>query len=79
MHNRIAVTLVCTRRADKGQREPEISQLLPLEPTLLSDSGASGWHSRSLPDYTMPPAPLFAALLRNHIFASVFRASAEAF
>ena len=78
VHNRIAVTLVFTRRADKGQREPEISQLLPLEPALLSGSGASGWHSRSLADYTMPPAPLFAALLRNHIFASVFRASAEA-
>lgn len=78
VHNRVAVTLVFTRRADMGRREPEISQLLPLAPALLSGSGANEWHSRSLPDYTMPPAPLFAALLRNHIFASVFRASAEA-
>ncbi|TYC55434.1 ATPase [Marinobacter sp. BW6] len=78
VHNRIAVTLVFTRRAEKGQRESEVSQMLPLASTLLSDPAKSGWQSRSLPDYTMQPTPLLAALLRNHIFASVFRASAEA-
>jgi F-type H+-transporting ATPase subunit gamma len=78
VHNRIAVTLVFTRRAEKGQRESEVSQLLPVAPSLLSGSAKSGWQSRSLPDYTMQPTPLLAALLRNHIFASVFRASAEA-
>ncbi|OAN88154.1 ATPase [Marinobacter sp. EhC06] len=78
VHNRIAVTLVFTRRAEKGQRESEVSQLLPLASTLLSEPAKSGWQSRSLPDYTMQPTPLLAALLRNHIFASVFRASAEA-
>ncbi|MET4025381.1 F-type H+-transporting ATPase subunit gamma [Marinobacter sp. MBR-99] len=78
VQNRIAVTLVFTRRAENGQRESEVSQLLPLDPSLLSDSANSGWQSRSLPDYSMQPTPLLAALLRNHIFASVFRASAEA-
>lgn len=78
VHNRIAVTLVFTRRAEKGQRESEVSQMLPLASTLLSEPAKSGWQSRSLPDYTMQPTPLLAALLRNHIFASVFRASAEA-
>lgn len=78
VNNTIAVTLVFTRRGDKGQRESEVSQLLPLAPSLLSNSAKAGWRSRSLPDYTMLPPPLFAALLRNHIFASVFRASAEA-
>ncbi|MHA7808269.1 MAG: F0F1 ATP synthase subunit gamma [Marinobacter adhaerens] len=78
VHNRVAVTLVFTRRAEKGLREPEVSQMLPLASTLLSEPAKSGWQSRSLPDYTMQPTPLLAALLRNHIFASVFRASAEA-
>ena len=78
VHNRIAVTLVFTRRAGKGQREPVVSPLLPLAPSLLSDPGRVGWRSRSLPDYTMRATPLLAALLRNHIFASVFEASAEA-
>lgn len=78
VHNRIAVTLVFTRRAGKGQREPVVSPLLPLAPSLLSDPGRVGWQSRSLPDYTMRAMPLLAALLRNHIFASVFHASAEA-
>jgi len=78
VHNRIAVTLAFTRRAGKGQREPAVTPLLPLAPSLLSDPARVGWQSRSLPDYTMQAAPLLSALLRNHIFASVFQASAEA-
>ncbi|CAN0604306.1 unnamed protein product, partial [Ectocarpus sp. 12 AP-2014] len=78
VHNRIAVTLVFTRRAGQGQREPVVSPLSPLAPSLLSDPGRVGWQSRSLPAYTMRAMPLLAALLRNHIYASVFRASAEA-
>jgi len=78
IHSRISVTLAFTRRAAKGQREAVVSPLLPLSPSLLSDPGQAGWRSRSLPDYTMPAVPLLAALLRNHIFASVFHASAEA-
>jgi F-type H+-transporting ATPase subunit gamma len=77
-HSRIAVTLAFTQRAGAGQWEPAVTPLLPLVPSLLSDHGQVGWQSRSLPDYTMQVTPLFAALLRNHIFASVFRASAEA-
>jgi len=78
VHNRISVTLAFTRRAGKGQREPVVSPLLPLASSLLSDPGKVGWQSRSLSDYTMRATPLLSALLRNHIFASVFHASAEA-
>ncbi|KMQ73156.1 F0F1 ATP synthase subunit gamma [Marinobacter subterrani] len=78
LHNRVAVTLAFTRRAGRGQREPVMAPLLPLAPSLLSAPGHTGWQSRSLPDYTMSATPLFAALLRNHIFATVFQASAEA-
>jgi F-type H+-transporting ATPase subunit gamma len=78
VHNRIAVTLLFTQRAGTGQREPVVSPLLPLAPSLLSDPAKAGWQSRSLPSYTMQATPLFSALLRNYIFASVFSASAEA-
>lgn len=87
LHGRLAVTLAFTRRAGRGQeeqkeqksqRELAVTQLLPLAPSLLSGMDNTLWQSRSLPDYTMSASQLFAALLRNHIFASVFHASAEA-
>jgi F-type H+-transporting ATPase subunit gamma len=87
LHGRLAVTLAFTRRAgrgqkeqkeQKGQRELALTQLLPLASSLLSDMDTTTWQSRSLPDYTMSATPLFASLLRNHIFATVFQASAEA-
>ncbi|WFM71952.1 FoF1 ATP synthase subunit gamma [Halomonas sp. CKK8] len=72
------VTLAFTQRAGRGQHEPVLMPLLPLGQALLSELAGRPWQSRSLPDYSMPSAELFAALLRSHIFASVFRASAEA-
>ncbi len=73
---RIAVTLAFTQRGEHGLREPVARLLLPLEPSLLQRDRR--WHSRSLPDYNMAPDVLLASLIRSHIFASVFRASAEA-
>ena len=78
LHNRIAFTLVFTQRSGLGLQEPVVRQLLPLSPDLLPARMERSWASRSLPDYTLSPDDLFAALLRNHIFASVFRAAAEA-
>ncbi len=73
---RIAVSLAFTRRGEHGLREPVTRCLLPLEPGLLQRDRR--WHSRTLPDYSMIPDALLASLIRSHIFASVFRASAEA-
>ncbi|TBW55491.1 ATPase [Marinobacter halodurans] len=70
------VSLAFTERGDAGALTPVTRQLLPLDPDLLRRERR--WPSRSLPDYTMAPDELLAALVRNHIFASVFRASAEA-
>ncbi|MDY0007941.1 MAG: F0F1 ATP synthase subunit gamma, partial [Spongiibacteraceae bacterium] len=36
------------------------------------------WPSRALPDYRMAADALLASLIRSHLFASIFRASAEA-
>ena len=64
---------------DKGSgRQPTVTPLLPLDPDLLRDLAERPWESRTLPLVTMPPEAMFAALVRNHLFASVFRAAAEA-
>ena len=60
----LAVTLAFTQRGEHGTREPTIQSLLPLAPSLLQPEKL--WDS------------LLSSLIRNHIFASVFRASAEA-
>ena len=74
--HRLGVTLAFTQRGEHGLREPVTQRLLPLPPSLLRRERR--WHSRSLPDYSMSADALLAALIRSHIFASVFRASAEA-
>ncbi len=74
--HRLGVTLAFTQRGGHGLREPVTQRLLPLEPSLLRRERR--WPSRSLPDYSMSPDALLASLVRSHIFASVFRASAEA-
>ncbi len=71
----IAVSLAYfTRDGAAGQR-PEIAALLPLDPALIL---RKPWASRSLPTTRMAAADLFQALIRNHLFASLFRAAAEA-
>ena len=72
----LAVTLVFTQRQEHGYQETVTRNLLPLDQSLLQPEQL--WQSRSLPDYTMNSEALLAALIRNHVFASVFRASAEA-
>lgn len=72
----LAVKLAFTRRSRHGSRTPTISSLLPLAPALLQRPRR--WPSRALPDFSGPPQALLAALVRSHIFASVFQAAAEA-
>lgn len=72
----IGTTLAFTQRGGQSLRGPVIRRLLPLEPRLLQRD--NHWKSRSLPDYSMAADALLASLIRNHIFACVFRASAEA-
>ncbi len=73
---RLAVHLAYTRRVGYADRVPDVATLLPLERSLLESPRR--WPGRALPDFSMAPAALLAALLRNHIFASVFHAAAEA-
>ncbi len=74
----ISVTTVHMQRDAQGMQSPSFHNLLPVEPEFFADLKARPWRSRSLPTFSMAPNALFGALIRNHIFASVFRAAAEA-
>jgi F-type H+-transporting ATPase subunit gamma len=74
----ITVTLVYFTREGAGGHVPVIAPVLPLDPDLVAELMAEPWTSRSLPDFTMAPDTLFMALLRAHLFASLYRAAAEA-
>lgn len=74
----VSVSLAYFARGEAGMQAPEIVALLPLDRSMMTDLQAKPWVSRSLPYFSMPPDDLFMALIRSHIFASLFRASAEA-
>lgn len=52
-------------------------QLLPLDLAWLQELQRTRWPSRVLPTFTMEPRALFAALIRQHLFVSLYRACAE--
>src|SRR5690554_4653393 len=76
MLSELAVSLAFTERAEHGTRMAVIKPLLPLAKNLLQTT--THWPSPSLPDFNMPLESLLSSLVRNHLFVSVFRASAEA-
>jgi F-type H+-transporting ATPase subunit gamma len=74
----VCVSLAYFARMADGMQAPQITALLPLDPALTSDLQTKPWSSRSLPYFSMQHSDLFLALLRGHMFASLFRAAAEA-
>lgn len=74
----VSVSLAYFARVEGGTQAPRIVALLPLDPALVQDLQAKPWGSRSLPYFSMQPDDLFMALVRGHLFASLFRAAAEA-
>ena len=74
----IALTLTYMQRSGGGLQAPVTEELLPLSPTFLTDLAKRPWDSRSLPILMMDDEAIFTALIRNHLFASLFRAAAEA-
>lgn len=72
------VSLAYVARGDGGMQAPVVKRLLPLDPDIVEGLVAKPWTSRSLPSFSMASDDLFMALLRAHLFASLFRASAEA-
>ncbi|HVY66826.1 MAG TPA: F0F1 ATP synthase subunit gamma [Gammaproteobacteria bacterium] len=70
------VVLLHNRPLPGNRYEPLELQLLPVDLAALRAAGHR-WDSRSLPTYTMDREQLFAALLRQHLFVTVFRACAQ--
>ena len=56
---------------------PHYEPILPVDLSKLPHYHHREWPSRCLPVYTMERGRLFAALLRQHLFASIFRACAQ--
>ncbi len=74
----ITVTLAFTERAPDGVQTAVTRRILPLAPRLIQEISSRPWTSRSLPAFNTEPPRVFAALIRNYLFASLFRAAAEA-
>lgn len=74
----IGVTSIHMRHAAGSGYEPHVQDLLPLGSAFLEKLRVRPWQSRSLPIAGLPPKALFGTLIRNHLFASLFRAAAEA-
>jgi F-type H+-transporting ATPase subunit gamma len=74
----ISVSLAYFSRDGGAGQVPEITSLLPLDTDLLRDLSTKPWASRSLPSFTLAPDDMLSALIREHLFASMFRAAAEA-
>jgi F-type H+-transporting ATPase subunit gamma len=56
---------------------PHTLQLLPIDRSWLQDLQQRNWSSRTLPTFTMDWERLFSALIRQHLFISVYRACTE--
>lgn len=64
-------------RHDGEAASPRRVQLLPLDPAWLGRLAARRWQGPTLPVFRMDPAALFAALVRQHLFVTLYRAVAE--
>jgi len=74
----VNVSLGYFTRDNDGTQGPKIAPLLPIDPELIRTLQAKPWSSRSLPQFSMQKDDLFLELFRGYIFASLYRASAEA-
>ncbi|MDJ0736950.1 MAG: F0F1 ATP synthase subunit gamma [Nostocaceae cyanobacterium] len=57
--------------------QPRKLQILPIEQTWLQQLQKQQWDSRSLPTFTMERSQLFATLVRQYLFVSLYRAFGE--
>lgn len=71
------VYLFHNRSGAEGRYRPVRTRLLPVNLHRLHRLEGEKWPSRSLPAYTMRRDLLFARLLRQFLFVSIFRACAE--
>ncbi len=71
------VLLFYNRREPLQRSGPRMAHLLPLDVRYLRALADHPWESRVLPTFTMDQDALFAALVRQHLFTTVYRAGAD--
>lgn len=71
------VLVAYNRHTDEATAVPLLRQVLPLDPAWVRSIAERDWPSRRLPTYSMETETLFSALVREHLFLSIFRAGAE--
>jgi F-type H+-transporting ATPase subunit gamma len=71
------IVLFFNRQTGGAAYEPQMSYLLPLDLVWLHGLEEKPWPSRSLPIFRMEWEEIFAALIREHFFVSLYRAFAQ--
>lgn len=75
------VFLFYNRRASGALYQPRMERLIPVDAQRASRRNnppdADSWPARSVPFFTMERGRLLTALIRQHVFVSLFRAFAE--
>jgi len=71
------VVLFYNAHRGDAARGPASLHLLPVNTERIRDRRRADWPSRSLPTYSMAQPALLAALVRQYLFVSVFRACAQ--
>ncbi|WP_296424512.1 FoF1 ATP synthase subunit gamma [Yoonia sp.] len=74
----MAISLAYFARETPNSQKPQVRVLLPLDPELIGKLAHAPWQSRSRPFFSMAPDDLLREIIRNHLFASIFRAAADA-
>jgi F-type H+-transporting ATPase subunit gamma len=65
------------RPTSQAAYEPALTYLLPLDFGWLENLGKKDWPTRALPSFSMEWDRLFASLIRQYFFVSLFRATVE--
>lgn len=76
-HPDATVELFYNERGDNVTAAPRRRRLLPIDRAWLISLQTRRWPSRSRPAHTMDAETLLSALIRRHLFVTLFRAAAE--
>ena len=71
------VLLISNRREEQSRALPTVKALLPIDTSWLAALGRQRWPTRGLPIFAVSPNELFAWLIRQHLFISLFETIAE--
>ncbi|MBI1298930.1 F0F1 ATP synthase subunit gamma [bacterium] len=71
------IVIFYNRQAGGAAYAPQIAHLLPLDLDWLHTLEEAKWPFRTLPTFRMDWEPLFASLIREHFFVTLYRAFAQ--